>query len=335
MNKTVRKHERIKAGAEALFQRPVRDISFPGGESRASLRLHFDDMTVIGSLRPNFRRTHLEAFILQKLAPVCDDVPVCHGVMGDIMFQSDVGSRRLNTEIRKHAAADRVALAEDAVAAIFRIQAAARHTDLGTTLPRLGNNAEWLAQLVNDVDILGPLLDRGIPDSFNRVELPAYLDQCGIQFVKWDCRSGNAALGDDGRLRWFDFEYAGMRHGAEDFAWLIGDESWPVDAETMLEIVEDGFDPSCGHDFDHYMEYLSIYTVLHCIQRLKLILGEVESRGWRSIEEIVERDDVGRHPLLAAHLCRTAAWFADRQSTTDMLVPFLEAAERRFMDATE
>ena len=50
------------------------------------------------------------------------------------------------------------------------------------------------------------------------------MTQPDTHFVKWDCRAGNAAIGPDGCLRWFDFEYSGLRHGAEDFAWLIADE---------------------------------------------------------------------------------------------------------------
>jgi hypothetical protein len=148
--------------------------------------------------------------------------------------------------------------------------------------------------------------------------------------VKWDCRSGNAALDATGRLRWFDFEYAGLRHGAEDFAWLIGDETWPLDGETMFDIVEDGFDPACGHERYDYMSYLTVYTVLHSIQRLKLILEEVQSRGWRAKDEIRQKDDVGKDPDFAAHLCGVAAFFADQHPLTFLLTPYLEAAEAQF-----
>lgn len=331
MNSTLRRHDRVKAAAEAFFGSAIEDMSFPGGEKRASVRLRVNGRSVIASLRPDYRRTHLEAFVLQKLHPFCDDVPECLGVEADVLFQADVGDRRLNQEIRAHSVPVQKALAEEAVAAIFRIHAAARRTDLHDIMPHLGNNPGWLRSFVDAVDILEPLMERGIPARYPRDSLPDFLNRPAIQFVKWDCRAGNAALDEAGRLRWFDFEYAGIRHGAEDFAWLIGDESWPVDAATMLDLVAEGFDPACGHDLDDYMAYLTVYSTLHCVQRLKLILEEVQRRGWRDAAEIVDRDDVGRHPDFAAQLCRNAAVLADRHAYTAPLVPYFETAVDSFL----
>lgn len=335
MNKPLRRQDQLKIAAEAYFQSPVRKITSPGGSGRASQRLHFDDTTVIGSLRPNFRRTHLEAYILQRLEPFCDDIPVCFGVVENIMFQSDVGDRRLNREIVDYDSGDQVAIAEEAVAAIFRIQAAARKTELADTLPHLGSNADWIKEFVQGPQMFQDFLEQGVPDSYPVQEIAALLDCPATQFVKWDCRSGNAALDDDDRLRWFDFEYAGMRHGAEDFAWLIGDETWPLDGETMLDIVEDGFDPACGHSRADYLDYLHVYTVLHCIQRLRLIARDAPKRGWLEQERIRQKDDLGLHPAFAAHLCGVAAYFADRNPLTYMLAPLLETAEAAFRNILE
>lgn len=330
MNQTIRHQERLHAMAETFFDQPVREVTAPGGPSRASLRVHLDDGTAIGSRRGDSRLTRYEASILRTLQPFCDDLPVCYGMEGDVMFQSDAGTRRLNQEAYHLGLTSRVELAEEAVAALFRIQSAARQTDLHDTLPRLRSNPGWLQGFVNDVDILAPLMDGGVPASYPRADLPQYLDQPGIQFTKWDCRAGNAALDDEGRLRWFDFRHAGLRHGAEDFAWLIGDECWPLDGETMLDIVEDGFDPDCGHEFDDYLAYLAIYTTMHCVQRLKLILEKVQFQGWRARDGIILNDEIGRHPDFAAHLCGVGAFFAAQQPTTAMLVPGFEAARRQF-----
>ncbi len=104
--------------------------------------MHFADRDVIATLRPNFRRTHLEAHVLRALSRHCDDLPDCLGVVGEIMFQSDVGTRRLNMEIVRHGSKGRTDLAAEAVAAIFRIQAAARQTDLDRIMPHLGVNRD-------------------------------------------------------------------------------------------------------------------------------------------------------------------------------------------------
>ena len=121
------------------FGQDVAEVSAPGGENRSSFRLQLaDGRSVIGTLRPNFRRTHLEAFVLDQLNAHCDDLPECLGVVDKIMFQSDVGEKRLNVEIAAVEAAARPALAAEAIEAIFRIHAAARKTKLHEMVPRCG-----------------------------------------------------------------------------------------------------------------------------------------------------------------------------------------------------
>ena len=135
---------RIVLAAREQFGQDVARITAPGGEGRSSFRLHLSDRTVIATLRPNFRRTHLEAHVLTELGAYCDDLPECLGVVGEIMFQSDVGKRRLNVEIDKVSPEKQVDLAAEAVAAIFRVHAAARKTSLHDMLPHLGSSVEWV-----------------------------------------------------------------------------------------------------------------------------------------------------------------------------------------------
>jgi len=327
--KRLSRKDRIRKSAEALFGQKITEVSAPGGSSRSSLRFHFDDRTVIGTLRPNFRRTHLEAHVLRALAPHTDDIPRCLGVDGDILFQSDVGARRLNTELHACDHATQVNLVAEGVAGILRIQSAAHKTDLHDMMPHLGNNPEWLANLVDGVSVLVPFKD-DIPASFDPAATVERLTSTRLQFVKWDCRTGNAAIGDDGRLRWFDFEYAGLRHGAEDLAWLIADESLPLDGPTMDAIVRDALAGTPDGNPDDYMDYLSVYTVFHTLQRLDLILSEARSRGWLKITRVLGKDDVGVHPRFAAHLCRTGAYFAGQSRLTDMLVGHFDSAAQTF-----
>lgn len=221
-----RRHKERIAGivdrAERFFGQKVVRATAPGGSGRSSYRLIFEDRTVIATLRPNFRRTHLEAFVLKRLAQDCGDTPECLGVDGELMFQSDVGGERLNLAIAEATPERRLALAGEAVAAIFRIQEAGRKQALQNALPHLGQNRDWIDNLVQSTAALAEF-SRGRSAGLDHAALATRLDFPGRQFVKWDCRSGNAAIGTDGRLRWFDFEYSGARHGAEDIAWLIGD----------------------------------------------------------------------------------------------------------------
>jgi hypothetical protein len=326
---TTARQDRIRKSAEALFGSKVTEVSAPGGSRRSSLRFHFQDQTVIGTLRPNYRRTHLEACVLRALEPYCDDIPRCLGVDREVMFQSDVGARRLNSELHATDPERRVAILAEAIAAIFRIQVAARKTDLHDKMPHLGNNPDWLDNLADGVEALLPFAG-DVPASFDRTAVIERLTNSGLQFVKWDCRTGNAAIGSDGKLRWFDFEYAGLRHGAEDLAWLIGDESVPVDGATLLAIVEDALDGDPPGGRADYLDYLAVYTVFHILQRLILIMDEARSRGWLKIERIIARDDVGVHPELARNLCRTGAICAERSPLTAMLSGHFQVAADTF-----
>ncbi len=316
----------IVAAAEAHFGENIQKVTAPGGEGRSSFRLFLPDRSVIATLRPNFRRTHLEAYVLTSLNRECDDLPECLGVVGEVMFQSDVGGKRLNREIARHGPAKQAAMAHQAVSAIFRIQSAARRTDLHDILPHLGSNSAWVTNFIGATNALEPY-SRGRAQKIDQSELADRIAWPGQQFVKWDCRSGNAAIGFDDKMRWFDFEYSGLRHGAEDLAWLIGDEAWPLAPETMLDIVRDCYDPQSGHDIDAYLDYLSLYLSLHAVQRFKLIIKEVAKRGWLSKTRIRKFDDAGLHPEFAAQICHVGEFFAARNKLTGPLAyDFAEAA---------
>ena len=320
----------IIEAAEAHFGQKIDRVSAPGGEGRSSFRLYFPDRAVIATLRPNFRRTHLEAFVLDKLNAHCSDLPECLGVVDKIMFQSDVGKRRLNVEIAEVDAERRLELSAEAVEAIFRIHSASRKTDLHTMMPHLGLNREWVLNFVDAIDFLKDL-GGGISDRFDRVAAYEIIAVEPRQFLKWDCRSGNAAIGADDKLRWFDFEYAGMRHGAEDVAWLIGDEAWPVSPQKMLDVVTQTYDRDYGMPLDAYLDYLSVYMTFHCVQRLKLISKESKKRGWLSKEKIRKYDDAGVHPEFAAQMCRVGAYFSARSPVTKPLTRNFMAALHGFV----
>jgi hypothetical protein len=321
--------ERIVVAAEDHFGVKVKDVAAPGGEGRASLLLTLDDREVFATLRPNFRRTHLEAFVLTELGKHCDDLPQCLGVEGEIMFQSSVGDRRLNIEIAKVGQSKRQALAEEAVAGIFRIHSAARQTKLHEMLPHLGTAPEWMENFVGAVKFFKEM-PGGISSDFDAAAVSERLSGHAGQFVKWDCRSGNAAIDGNDKLRWFDFEYCGMRHGAEDFAWLIGDEAWPLRPDTMVDVMIDAFDPACGHEIDDYLEYLSVYLTFHVIQRIKLITKESQKRGWLSKTRIRKYDDAGVHPEFAAQACAVGAYFSAQSPLTEALTRNFLAAEDGF-----
>ena len=100
-----------------------------------SLRLTFKDRTVIATQRKNFRRTHLEAIVLEQLSKSCDDVPSYYGMLDGVMFQSDLGDNQLVRLVHEVDSEDYLDLAAEACASIFRIQNAARQCSLTHSLP--------------------------------------------------------------------------------------------------------------------------------------------------------------------------------------------------------
>jgi len=318
---------RVHSAAQSLFGDRLTHISTPGGSYRASYRVHLGETTAIASCRDDFRRTRIEAFALRKLGATCDSMPRCLGLTDDVLFQSDAGQRRLNVAMLEGDASNRAHTAALAVEGLFRIQHAARAAEMQKYMPPLGASKAWVTRLVNAVRRLekqGARMGKG----FNRFKVAELLSVEPRQFVKWDCRSGNAALDAAGKLRWFDFEYCGVRHGAEDFAFLIADESWPMDPATMFDMVRDAFDPDTPGTRDDWLKYLSVYTVFHALQRLQLMQSEVAKRGWKSKRKVVARDDVGLHPDFAVQLCNVAMFFADRSPLTAPLIPmFQEVAQ--------
>ncbi|MBT8153964.1 hypothetical protein KMP13_08645 [Epibacterium ulvae] len=308
-------------GKDVVAVTPLKDSPF------SSVRIQFSDEAVIASQRRSFRRTHLEALVLEQLSPVCDDVPAYLGMTDGILFQSDLGGIRLDKEVMGHDRADQLELAAEACASIFRFQAAARQTGVGRLVPKIGTTQEWMENLVCSVDAL-QLFSSGIPDSFDYQAVADKMTVTHWAFVKWHCRPSYAVICDDGFLRWNGFELSGTRHGAEDLAWLLGDESWPLAPEDLIQVVKDTYDQTSGVPFDDYAEYLAIYTALHCVQRFKLIIMDAQEHGWHCEMENTHKEHPGVDPVFASQLCQVGAFMADRSQLTRALVPNFELTAR-------
>lgn len=319
-NKLPTKIRELITTAETVFGQRVEQVTAPGGRSRDSLRVHFKASTVIATRRKSAGRGAHEVMVLEAIGPDCAAVPALLGQSGDWHFQQDAGQIRLSRAIQDQSPDAQLLLARKAIAGIFDLQQAANSAGLVAKVPRLGEAKPWIqsvidapAALAANFGLTPPLLDQSA--------LMVALDPPERCFVKWDCRAGNAALDEIGHLRWFDFEYAGQRHGAEDFAWLIGDEVWPVSAEAMIAAIAD-IGKTYGKADETYLDYLALYTCFHIVQRLTLIRSEVLRRGWLGITRILGKDDVGATPVLAKRLCERGAALANRHPLAAPLGPF-------------
>jgi hypothetical protein len=316
--------QQILDATASHFGQAVLKLTAPGGRSRTSFRAYFADRTVIVSQRKDAARVAVERQVLAALAGLTDRVPQLLGTSGGLTFQSDVGQDRLNWRIHTLPADQRLALAAQAVQAILDIHLAAKRTDLAATLrPRPPDDLLLAPQrLAAQLRYTGPNLDPG--------RLSPQFHTPPTQFVKWDCRAGNAALDPSGHLRWFDFEDARLAHGPEDLAFLIADETWPLDMTLMLDMVETRLTPDITTTPQAFMTYLAEYTTLHAIRRLRLIFSEVRRKGWSNRSHILKFDHVGTNPHMGERLSRAAGDLSLRTPSTAPLKPLFDQVTEVF-----
>lgn len=307
--------QQILEATAAHFGAPVIKLTAPGGRSRTSFRAYFADRTVIVSQRRDSEQAAVERRVLTALAAT-DRVPQHLGSVGGLMFQSDVGPDRLNWVIHTLPPDKRGALA-------------AAHAELDHALPTGSLRRLPDDDLVLAARGLGVQMRYGGPP-FDAARLSPLFRAPPARFVKWDCRAGNAAIDAKGRLRWFDFEDARLAQGPEDFAWLIADETWPVDMDLMLDMVSARLTPEVTGAPQAFMRYLEEFTTLHAIRRIRLILSEAKHKGWADRATILKLDQVGANPHMGERLCQAAAKLAIRNQSTAPLAPVLDLAAEVF-----
>lgn len=311
--------EEIARIARRHFGDEVLRITAPGGAGRDSLRVHLPDRTVIATCRATLARRDRERLVLEALAAEGAPVPKCLGVAEGVLFQEDLGRRRLSVEMLRDGGprAERHAVA--AIASLEAIRAAAEKAGLAAQLRPIGTGPDWRAEFVAAPVRLAATLGLRPPE----LDAERLLRRVGTGrrvIVKWDARPGNAVVRADGRVGWFDWELVGLRHGVEDIAWLAGDEFWPLGREATLAAAERA---GALRD-DRSRRLLCLFTALHGARRLALIARHRLAEGWIAAETALRYDRVGRAPDLARGLARRLVDWAEADSLTRPLVPFYE-----------
>lgn len=293
--------ERISELSELHFGEPVVRITAPGGKKRDSVRVHFKDRSVIASYRQRPSRLAREILVLEKLHGAGAPVPEYLGRQGALLFQSDVGSGRLSSEMYRQDRAGQIRVAEAAFDSLWTIKRAAKETGLTDELPHVGNTAVFVSRfsttakrIAKSLDIDAPQADWG---ALSRAVVPV-----PRHFVKWDARSGNAAMSNGGVVNWFDWEHAGRRHGIEDFGFLIADEFWPLPADDSLQ----AFATTCPGKSEALLPHLIRFSALQAIERIRLIQREVFKRGWGNFKHAQRYDRMGAAPELLESVARHA-----------------------------
>ena len=331
MNRNERRN--LMAAARKVTGRKVASVSFPGGKSRKSVRLHFQDggAAIATRRRTDERREH-EIDVMETLARHGGPVPAVLGVRGDLMLQEDLGETRLSQHLHAVSEApDQIADALDAaVDALARIHEAAAEGGLAARSQVIGADPDWIEGFLRCPSEIEQMLDLPVPGyliepmiTLLRVREP--------RFVKWDSRPGNALL-REGRAYWFDWEHSGARNAVDDLVWLMCDEFVTFRPEMEQDILTRHL-PRFAAGFsspDECLDYFAAMAVFHTVVRLSLIIDNKEDGPWWGMTHCLDGDKVGVTLRCARRLVwRGAAW-ADRLSFTRPLTQWFEDLEAHF-----
>ncbi|HBN32250.1 MAG TPA: hypothetical protein DD416_13760 [Rhodobacteraceae bacterium] len=312
--------EQIAEICEKIFSLPVEKVTAPGGKSRVSFRVHFPGKSIIATQRIYPGRMRMEVEVLKRLSELGAPVPKYLGGTEQLFFQEDVGSKRLTSTMRQESAIGQLALAENTFESLLRIHTAAAKADLAAVVPALGENESWVRGLINSSLTVADRYGTDHPQ-LDMDALTARLTVPATRFIKWDSRPGNGSIGADGQVYWFDWEHCGRRQGMEDFAWLAGDEFWPLGPEVVVPILEYLLPAA---DKAAELAYLTDFITFHMVQRLQLIHLRFMAAGWVNVADAMKYDKVGVDPQLAKNLCARGAAWADRSTLTRPMTAFFQ-----------
>lgn len=314
------KPEEIAILCEKIFALPVEKVTAPGGKSRESLRVHFPGKNIIVTQRRYPGRMRLEIEVLKRLSDLGAPVPKYLGGVDQIFFQEDIGSQRLTTELNNGNPARRLELAHRSFESLIEIHAAGAQSGLAEIVPALGAEEKWVRGFIGSALVTAdnfkvdrPVLD--LEGLVGKLHVPA------TKFVKWDARPGNGSIHPDGRVFWFDWEHCGRRQGMEDFAWLAGDEFWPLTAKQVLTTLESLMQ---AENRAAELTYLGHFITFHMMQRLNMIYIRFQKEGWVDPVRAMRYDHIGTDGQLAKNLCLRAKDWADLNPLTRPMAAFFQ-----------
>ena len=129
----------------------VSEITYPGGKSRKSVRVHFaDGKSAIATRRRTDQRREHEIDVMKTLSQHGGPVPRVLGVRGELMLQEDLGETRLSQHL--HQVGDDPAQVAEAldqsVDALARIHEAAEAGGLAARSQLIGADPKWIDGLL-------------------------------------------------------------------------------------------------------------------------------------------------------------------------------------------
>lgn len=230
----------LVALCRALFRRePERVEPFrqgPGGAARGTHRVVLGERVVYATRRQNEEVTAREAHLLRTLYEHGAPVPRVAAFENEWLIVESAGYAPLSETFARQAPVEATVVLRRAIESLEALHAAGRTARLAEVVPSYAHGEETARHLLHVLEAVGTLQGVRLPE-FDGPAVAAHLAKPGRDFIKWDTRPANAALGEDGVVRWFDWQHANLRHRADDLVWLLCDEFVPETLDPAQRLV--------------------------------------------------------------------------------------------------
>ena len=326
----------LRANVAQHFGQPVLRVSLPGGNYRPVYRMSMPDRSIIAVKRGNENARREECALLASLRGTTDLVPRVLGEMNGFTFLEDLGPNRLSVALATALPCNRVRLLINALNGLSVVHDAARRTAAPVAMRPIDSSADDITRLSGAFTDLATLYGLPCP-GHDRAALQCWIEVPAPRFVKWDARPANACVMEDGRVSWVDFEHAGQRHGSEDAAFLLLDETVPLTLSDHYDVLRRGLldHAPANEEPRDYIKRFEIYATLHAAIRLQIIRREIELYGWHDRRKILKYDLVGANPHLALGLAQNAAFMTGLNAETEPFLTLFHAVAAQMRDAIE
>ncbi|MGV6858231.1 MAG: phosphotransferase family protein [bacterium] len=315
---------------EHILKTQVKTQEFPGGKSRDSRRMILaNGEQVIATRRENPAQMAREKRVLAALNKHEARVPRLLGHdHWRVLVQSELEGERLSQKFQGNSEEEYENIMAASLESLARIHQAGSADGLDKSLPPVGATKAWVKGLIQRPATIGKFFDirPKRPDLEGLEELLAIKKP---RFVKWDSRPGNAMMGFDGQVSWFDWEHAATRNRLDDMAWIMGDEFVPDYPQAEARLIDKYLPLFADHmDADTARDYLMAYGTLHISVRLGLILKTKKDGEWWDPEYCIQGDKVGVTQEFATNLCKRGARWSAQTCYTESLSPWFENMEK-------
>jgi len=321
-----RKHAHKRC--EKVTGKKIVDVEYPGGRSRESWRVIFDDkQTAIATRRKNPLRANLEIKVLTALSKHKVPSPKLLATTDWKLFlQEDLKGERLSKELLHADEVKTEYLLDSALSGLSQAQKAASEESLDLQMPMIGAKKDWILELLERPYPIGKFFKTPAPQ-LNMKALYQMLRVRHPRFVKWDSRPGNATVKEDGTVAWYDWEHAGSRNRLDDVVWLLADEFVPDYPGVEARLIEKYLSEFSDHkSLDEARNYLMVYGTFHMLIRLGLMLTykNKDDKEWWDIDYCIKKDKIGITLECAQRTCLRAARWASYSPLTAELSPWLK-----------